>query len=246
MNRFATLLNDIDARLDLHQPAKGRILLEIAADIEDLFDHHLANGMDEAEAQRAVEEDFDFSDEVLAELVDLHQTRYQGFMDRLSEQAQNRWERGGLALLVLLMAISGGPILAESDLFRVMNPVTGLILCIAVVGLILGMAIFHRLFIQKEKRTRRWRRGLPLLAALSVTSLVLSMFGFSVGLYLALRRLIFRLDEAWPIVIDWLIRAIPIVLFGLLTAMVMALIWFVMVNRIRKLEQTELEYLLTP
>ncbi len=245
MSRFTKLLTDIDDRLDLHQPAKGRILLEIAADIEDLFDHHLANGMEESEAQRAVEENFDITDEVLADLVDLHQTRYQRIIDRLSDQAQDRWERGGLTLLVLLMAATGSPILAESDLFRGMSPVTGLILGVAVVGLTLGMAIFHRLYIQKEKRIRRWRRGLPLLAALSISSLVLSMFGFSVELYLALRRLIFRLDEAWPIVIDWLLRAIPIVLFGLLTAMVMALIWFVMVNRIRKLEQTELEYLLT-
>ena len=39
--------------------------------------------------------------------------------------------------------------------------------------------------------------------------------------------------------------AAKVILLGLLTAMVMALIWFVMVNRIRKLEKTELEYLLT-
>ena len=48
MSRFALLLTEIDERLNLHQPAKGRILLEIAADIHDLFDYYQSCGMNEA------------------------------------------------------------------------------------------------------------------------------------------------------------------------------------------------------
>ena len=244
MKRFGSLLGDIAERLDLRQPAKGRILLEIAADIEDLFDHLLRTGMDEEGAHAVVTEQFAMTDEVLADLVDLHQTRYQRFVDRLSSQAQGRWERTGLALLVLLMAVTGVPVLTGSGFFREASPVIWPLVGLGLVGLVIGAAIFRRLWLRSNDRDRQRRRGLDALLALSVTSVITGIFGFLLELYLALQRLLFDLAQAWPIVIDWLLRGTPVLLLGLLIAMVTALIWFVSINRIVKLEQAEVAWLL--
>ena len=50
MSRFADTLRLINQRLSLPEPAKSRVLLEIAADLEGLFEHYSANGRDDQEA----------------------------------------------------------------------------------------------------------------------------------------------------------------------------------------------------
>ncbi len=47
MNRFAPLLKSINARLDLPQPTKSRIILEIASDLEDMYQFYQSQGPDE-------------------------------------------------------------------------------------------------------------------------------------------------------------------------------------------------------
>ncbi|MFC1629134.1 hypothetical protein ACFL3H_08490 [Gemmatimonadota bacterium] len=245
MSRFAALLTEIDERLNLHQPAKGRILLEIAADIHDLFDYYQSCGMSEEAAQAAAEENFDISDDVLADLIQLHQTRYQRFIDRLSVQAPTRWERTSLALLVMIMAFSGGPVIVGGDILRQSSPIVWPMLGIGIAGLALGLRLFQQLFIKKNHRSGQRRRGMSVLLGLSVSSIILGVFGFAIELYLALKRLMFSSEGLWSMTIDWLLRGAPVFLLGLLTAMVIALIWFVLINRIQKIEQAEVEYLLT-
>ena len=58
MTRFAPLLKSINDRLDLPQPTKSRIILEIAADLEDLYQFYQNQGMNESEAAQKAEEKF--------------------------------------------------------------------------------------------------------------------------------------------------------------------------------------------
>ena len=50
MRRIAEVLKQVSDGLDLPQPTKSRILLEMAGDLEDLYQHHLSQGFDEAAA----------------------------------------------------------------------------------------------------------------------------------------------------------------------------------------------------
>ena len=52
MNRFAETLAGINERLDIPQPRKYRIMQEIAADLEDVFEQYRSSGMTEQEANR--------------------------------------------------------------------------------------------------------------------------------------------------------------------------------------------------
>ena len=114
MKRFAPQLRRIEQQLDLPQPVKGRILLEIASDMEDLLDVYLAQGVDEEEAGERVAAQFDLPIEAIRELEDLHRPVFRRVMDRLSAQAQSRWEKGALLGLLVIMAVVGLPILYEA------------------------------------------------------------------------------------------------------------------------------------
>jgi hypothetical protein len=54
MNRFAPVLRQLDGQLSMSQQARARVLLEVAADLDDAFELGLQQGLSEAEAERAV------------------------------------------------------------------------------------------------------------------------------------------------------------------------------------------------
>ena len=58
MNRFISLLQRVNDKLDLPQPEKSRILLEIAADLQDMYQVYLDKGLGEEEAVKRTEEKF--------------------------------------------------------------------------------------------------------------------------------------------------------------------------------------------
>ncbi|MFH1754248.1 MAG: hypothetical protein ABIA59_00965 [Candidatus Latescibacterota bacterium] len=50
MSRFEGLLKQINGKLDLPQPTKSRILLEIASDLDDMYRVFIQQGMSEQDA----------------------------------------------------------------------------------------------------------------------------------------------------------------------------------------------------
>jgi len=245
MNRFAHVLRRIDARLDLPQPARGRIMLEIAADVEDLFAVYRERGLGEEEALGRVEEKFTVSEEAIAELVAIHQPAYRRFTDSLSAQARTRFERVLLALLLLSMLGVGGPLLARAEMIRQASdfiwPVVGIG---AATGLLVLMKLYQ-LFVKKDHRTRRLRSGLSLLLLGAGGSLLVAGFGFAVGLHQALQKIVLDTEGLWLYVVRWLLTSAPVMLLGLLTAMAAALFWLMLTHTVERIEQMEVESLLS-
>ena len=141
MSRFAPLLRRTGQRLEIPQPARSRVLLELAGDLEDLYDLYLQRGLDEVEAARRVEEKFAVSDDVLIQLTRLHQSALRRWLDRLSEQAQTRWERSILAAVIQFVVVVTGPKLVTITFDR---DASGWIWGVAIIGVIalaLGLLI---------------------------------------------------------------------------------------------------------
>ena len=61
MKQFTSLLKNLNSKIDLPQPKKSRMLLEIAADLNDMYNYYLAKGLTETEAvSRAIRIAMDF------------------------------------------------------------------------------------------------------------------------------------------------------------------------------------------
>ena len=103
MKKFAPLLQSINKNLDLPQPEKSRILLEIGGDMNDMYDLLISQGSNEEQAEQKVKEKFEMTKKSLSELVDVHQTGFRRWMDKLSAQAQSRWERVILSIFILFL-----------------------------------------------------------------------------------------------------------------------------------------------
>ena len=69
MTRFTDTLTKLNDRLDLPQPVRSRILLEIASNLEALYPHFRGDGLCEEAARRQAVEHCDLSDEARARMV---------------------------------------------------------------------------------------------------------------------------------------------------------------------------------
>lgn len=253
MKQFTPLLKGINDRLDLPQPTKSRIILEIAADLGDLYQLYLARGMSENEAAQKAEEKFDLTDEALNELVQIHQSLFRKLLDKITAQAQNRWEKAVFMLMfIFIIAISLRGILSTQFFLQASKwiyPVLGIFLT----AILISIPKFYQLYVKKDHRARTLKAVLIIILILGAVNLFVGIFGYLIELYsagsrglLVVSHLLYIITinspESTQILMnitEWMIKSSSLIMVCLLTTIFTALIWYVLINKINKIEQAE-------
>lgn len=244
MKRFTEILRQTNERLDLPQPIKSRIILEMAADLEDLYQFHRNRGLDESDALREAKDAFNLSPGALEQLVEIHTTPFRRFLDRLSAQAQTFWERIFLALLLVFFAVFIGPSLLRSEMLVHAGVFLWPIAGTTFAALYLATRKIYDLYIKKDHRVRPLRRGLTLLIALAGVDVVIGIQGF---IFLVHSSFTLFLITTGPMNQDlgkWMIQSSATAVVSLLVAIITAVIWFVLANKVAAIERAEVVYLL--
>jgi hypothetical protein len=218
----------------------------MAADLEALYDHYRARGVAEDEAARLTEERMLASPEALHHLVVLHTTGYQRWLGRASQGVRWGFEvllfAGGVAPIVafatLVVAVRLGDMLAEPVLWPLLAVGAG------VAGIALWKAV--QLLTARAHSTAGLHRGLPTLLFLGIVGPVLGGTAFVLGLYrLSMDQMIRRASpEALLAAVEPLAQAATLLAMGLLLGIGAGLVWFVLVNRVARMEQAESALLL--
>jgi hypothetical protein len=244
MNPFARELQHLDARLDLPQPARSRVLLEIAADLEDLYQLLMSEGRGEAESRRRAVEMLDLSDAALHDLARVHASPLRRLLDRLGERGRGRVERGALVVILGLILVGGGRPLLSLDVFARASQGTWIVAALTVVALGIALSKLYLLQIRQDHRPRRLRRGLALLPGLALAC-VATGFGVQwVELWLAARRVAPAPGDYLPHLVDWALRGSATLIVSFHAAILCALLWFVIERRIARIERHEAALLL--
>jgi hypothetical protein len=213
----------------------------MAADLEALYDHYRARGVDEEEAVRLTEERMLASPEALHHLVVLHTTGYQRWLGRASQGV--RW---GLEVILFILGVL--PIVAFASLVvatrlgqQLADPLLWPILLVG--AGVTGVAAWKaaQLVLGRARSTGELHRGLPALLFLAVTGPLIGGTVFLVNLYrLSLSMMaVHGSPDALLAVAEPLARNATLLAMGLLLGIGGGLVWFVLVNRIARLEQAE-------
>ena len=246
VRRFVPALRRISGELHLPEPTKSRVLLEMAADLEALYEHYRARGLGEEEAARRAEEKVLASPEAVQHLVLVHTTGYQRWLSRASGRL--RW---GLDLVLFLAGVV--PFLIISALVVAAQiegtkdiPFLWTILPLGAAIVVLTMWKGFQLFIQRERSISRLHRGLFTLLFLGVIGPVVGAIACFVSLHrTAMMLMHMGADEpARLVAVDQVIRSGTLLSFGLLLGFGAGLVWFVLANRIAVIEQAESQRLL--
>ena len=116
MNEFGSVLRSLSDRLDLPQPARSRVLIEVAADLTDLEAVYIERGSTPEQAREQALERLDLSDEAIRELVRVHGSPLRRGLDRLGERGRRRWERMALGALLVFLLVGTRALLPSQGL----------------------------------------------------------------------------------------------------------------------------------
>ena len=258
MNRFAPILKKINEKLDLPQPQKSRVILEIAADLEDLYKIYLNRGLDEDEAARRAAEKFDLDSKTLAELVTIHQSVFQKLFHGISANVQKWWERGVLAVVLLIILLLTFKVTMTLQFFTHASIFVWPMLAIFILIIVLFFVKTYKLFIKQAHSINKVRAGVPFILFLICINFILGTLGYIVELYasgadgyiltlwgvLMTRYDVMKADSTNINIIQWHIKYASVALMNIAATVIAAVMWFILSSIVHKIEQDEVSYLL--
>lgn len=182
MERFAPALRRVARELDLPRRTRTALLLEMAADLEAVYEHHRSRGLGEADAARRAEETVLGSSEVIRRLGRLHASPWRSWSEEVGARLT-----GGLDLVLLatgvlpVVALAGG--VAVWAMAADPAPAVWAILGIGVVMTALVATETVRLLGGRAPRPR----SLPTILVLAALAPAVGLLALTVGLHRAAR-----------------------------------------------------------
>jgi len=246
MSRFADVLSRARDQLELPEPARSRILLEMASDLEDSYQYFRARGADEEEALRLARETFGTSDEALAHLARIHAAGSNGVSDRFLQQVTTWWARILLVLLLGFEVVLSVKLLTTEAFFMNVSPFVWPIgfLALATIGFTVWK--MWQIFSFRDEDRNRLREGLGVPLFFASASLVVALG----GLLFHLQRF-FRLnakqapESLFMNFAAWMATLSSMMVAGLLTAILAGFLWFILSRLVARIEVRQVEDLVS-
>lgn len=258
MKRFVPLLRKINEQLNLPQPIKSRIILEMAADLDDLYETYRSKGLNEDEAVQKAEEKFDASAETLAELASVHTTGFRKFLDKISQRSLVTWERITLVIFILAITVNSSYTIFRTSFLqnssKFVYPISVFFL------VIIGIAIskFYQIYIKKDHSLNKLRTGINSIPNIGILNIFIGGFGYIFEILASggqgimfVPFLLIIIDTSPPDavymlvdLVNTMIKTTSLMMVCILSTMITALFWFGLMNKITKIEHAEAIFLL--
>ncbi|MGW8282964.1 MAG: hypothetical protein ACWGON_06660 [Gemmatimonadota bacterium] len=243
-NDHASVLPSLADRLDLPQPARSRVLIEVAADLEDLEALYVERGSSPEQARERALERLDLSDYAIAELVRVHGSPLRRGLDRLGESGRRRGERVALGALVAFLFLVTRALIPTRDLLTDAGQGLWIIAALVIPGLLLAASRIYALWGRDEHDPRRLRRGLDTILALGCLSAASGLTVWWVGLRRVATASAAKPDAAMAYLVEWLTGGSALVVASFQGAILLGILWLILSGRAAQVERGEAELLL--
>lgn len=172
MERFAPVLRRVDRELEVRDPERSRILLELAGDLEELYRAYRGRGCSEEEARRRAEAWLAPDEASLGGLRRLHTPLAGRLLDSLSDVARSRLETAAFTVLALGAVAAGLGGLRDTVFLWPPRPAAAAVLAIGGVGLALAARRAVRLLVSSDALASGATdlRSLPVLGGGSIVA----------------------------------------------------------------------------
>jgi len=176
MKVIKEILGDLNKRMNLPQPAKSQLLMELHCDMNDLVDERKNEGYSDEPIAAELRKRFDFSEQELRELEVIHSTVILRVFNKIPKLV--KFEKLFLTLVFLIIAAFSLNVFFKmgsiSDYPKAAIPLIGFsfIICIYFIKK------FYELYIKKEHNIRTIRFGVRQTFFFSFFTLVTGLLGF--------------------------------------------------------------------
>lgn len=244
MSRFAKTLSATSRRLNLAQHIKSRVVLELAADLEDLFEHFVAQGLSEEEATTKALERIELSDEAVLRLAAVHASPVDRLVGRLAERTRSPWERLMLLVTGLFFIVGAGREMLTAGFFSDASSLLWPVAAVPMAGVFVALWKTYSLLVSREADPRRLRSGLPALLGLAVLTVFLACIAVLVEMHQAASSVENTAISLAEQSILCVARIAPMMAFSLTAAVILAVAWFALTSWAAHREQTQAAQLL--
>jgi hypothetical protein len=244
VNRFAPLLRKIDKMLDIPQPAKSRVILEIAADMQKSYEHFIGQGIGDGEALRCTVEEFDLSAEEIASLAAIHDSPLKRYLYRFSSRTRTILEGTALALIMIPVAIVGYELALSGGLSDDSGIWKWPLLAGTIAAAALGLSKWYTLFVVKDHRIRAVRKWNDTALYIAVGQLAIGLVGMYIDLFQTWAMSAADKTRTVLYLAHWLQRSSALLSLAMIAALVSGLIWIVNSGKAASIEKYEAELLI--
>jgi len=244
MKKYAAVLRNIDKVLDIPQPSRSRVILEISADMQDLYEHYIGQGLGDEQAWRRTVEEFDLSAEEIAAIAQVHDSQLKRILDRFSARTRGILERTALAATMIPVVLVGYQLALSGGMFKDSGIWMWPLLTGAIAALALGVSKWYGLFVVKEHNIRAVRKRLNFVLYIALGQLVTGFVGMYVDLFQT--WVTSSVDKAMTVtyLAHWLQRSSALLSTAMIAALASGLIWVVNSGKAVSIEQFEAELII--
>ncbi len=239
MKTFSPILKQLYEKLDLPQPEKSRVILEVAADMEDTYQNYIDQGLSVKKSIDLTRDQFQFDDISIHELNQIHQTGLQKLLSKFSDQARSWWERAALILILMFIILFSGQVILTKSFLLETSRFVWPILGIGIIMMILALVKFYEVFIKRKLLILKIRSNLFILLFLGGAGLIIGLYGFLYETFRALNECLYHLDDAFSIMVHWLYKSSAMIITSFWIFIISAILWYILNHRIIKLEIAE-------
>ncbi len=254
MKKFTNLLTEINNKLDLPQPLKSRVLLEVSGDIQEMYAAYIERGLSEEEAELKTKDKFSFTEDTIDDLIQIHSTPYRRWFNKLSQRAQSTWEQLLLALIFALVLFSFAQVITSTPFFTSASKFVYPILLTLLFVTVLFVTKFYQLYLKKDHNVKKVRSGLDWMLYFCGASLFFGMTGYFGEMYLSSGSVQFLgpyfiislLTDSNTLhySVEWMMRSSAMLMTCCTSVLITLLFWFILINKASKIEEAEASILL--
>ena len=245
MTPFTDVLQQIDRRLAVPQPARSRILLEVAADLDDLYAAYLAEGLSADQARDRSIDHCDLSDAALAELTRVHTHGLRRWLDGLGHRTVSLWERVFFVLVVAFLVLFTGRFLFAEGFAATAGGLVWVVAIVSLAAISLALSRLYILYVKQDHRPRGLRRGTTTVLALAVANVIIGAVGFWLRLQVTAERITQDTEQALPLLVDWLLGGSALLIAAYMGAIIAGVLWLILNGKTAEIEQAEAAMLLS-
>ncbi|MBU0753968.1 MAG: hypothetical protein KJ645_02435, partial [Planctomycetes bacterium] len=132
-----------------------------------------------------------------------------------------------------------GRLVCSVRLFETANPVVWPILGATLLAVCVAVPKYYAAFLKQDHDTKRLKAGLLFIPGVAGFNLLAGIYGYWLGLYPVARQVATEEADALTLVFRWMMRGSAMFTVCLLCVMVIIVLWFVLTNKIARIEQAE-------
>ena len=244
MEKFESTLKIISKKIELPQPMKSKILLEISADLNDAYELYIEQGFNEKEALTEAENKFNLDENSINELIQIYNTGFYKWLNNISDRTRNKWERIALIVIILFSLFFIGKLIFTTHFFLKTSIFVLPVLAVSFLATIFILIKYYQIFIIKDHNIKRLRSNLPTILFFGGASLLAGLIGFFIDLFLTVSKIASDLKNTLIYFIDWLIRSSSYLMICFTLIIFLLVLLYIFYIKLTKIEFQATEHLM--